>query len=62
MATLRNGWDFQNKTDCLEFLENNGEIANYKECPYSSVTRDSHWGKLERAQFLIGQLQICKKL
>ena len=32
MFEVRNGWDFENKTDCLNFLDNFGQISNYKEC------------------------------
>ena len=38
MSNLKNGWDFLNKTDCLDYIESDGDIANYRECPYGPAS------------------------
>ena len=41
MIEKRHGWEFVNKTDCLDYIESHGQVYNHHTCPLSPDTRAS---------------------
>ena len=39
MIEKRHGWEFVNKTDCLDYIESHGQLYNLHTCPLGQDTR-----------------------
>ena len=39
MIEMRHGWEFVNKTDCLDYIESHGHVYNHHTCPLGLDTR-----------------------